>query len=606
MIALLPIVPVVKPADSADTQIIGKSPDIWGTLEPGPWQVGYTVYQEFDRSRTFRRKIDYSGARTGEEIARPIQISVWYPSQVVIDDFEPATWGDYLYSSVRQFDFSAGAHLTRQEFLSGTLEKMKNSGVDIDMIDSILCAPRYARHDAPAAGGPFPLVVYGAGFESPAWENAPLFEYLASHGYVVASTPSLNQYSISMTVDEAAFEAKTRDHEFVIARLQQEPWVDRQRTGAVGYSMGGQSVVYLAMRNFNIDAIVSLDGSMTASDYMDAQKTAPGFQFDTLRTPMMFMGQTATVPQDFSFFDRIRYANVWDLRFQHLDHHSFSAQSILMDLCTGSRLSTENLARISTGYETICRYTLRFFTAFLRNNMDAVNTLIVPQEGNRITTDQFVLTFREGSKRLPGSDEFLELVNNHRLDEAVAMFQQAWGIDPGYKLFLEEKVVGRAQYHMREKKYAEAMELLKMATLAYPDSWYAFHTLGNVYQRLENRVKAVASYRRSLELNPKNELAEAEIAGISPNPLWNSEEYLSEFTGFYVFEDGSRVPLMLEHGKLMMTIGNREHWLVPVKRDYFQIPYIPGYAVKFERNAENRIVRMITQQAQGYFELTKE
>jgi hypothetical protein len=68
--------------DSSDSISQGVSgPKIWPSMTPGPYAVGYTLMHEYDRTRTFRLKRDYFGEPTEQPIARPIQVSVWYPAE---------------------------------------------------------------------------------------------------------------------------------------------------------------------------------------------------------------------------------------------------------------------------------------------------------------------------------------------------------------------------------------------------------------------------------------------------------------------------------------------------------------------------------------------
>jgi predicted dienelactone hydrolase len=53
-----------------------------------------------------------------------------------------------------------------------------------------LDAPMLAARDAPPGGGRFPLVLLEQGNGQTLRDQAPLAEYLASHGYVVATSPS--------------------------------------------------------------------------------------------------------------------------------------------------------------------------------------------------------------------------------------------------------------------------------------------------------------------------------------------------------------------------------------------------------------------------------
>ena len=54
--------------------------------------------------------------------------------------------------------------------------------------DRFLAAKTIAVKDAPAAVGRFPVVIYHPGLGGSYEDNSVLFEYLASHGYLVLSS----------------------------------------------------------------------------------------------------------------------------------------------------------------------------------------------------------------------------------------------------------------------------------------------------------------------------------------------------------------------------------------------------------------------------------
>ena len=53
----------------------------------------------------------------------------------------------------------------------------------------------------------------------------------------------------------------------------------------------------------------------------------------------------------------------------------------------------------------------------------------------------------------------------------------------------------------------EAIGVLELNAEAYPDSWNVHDSLGEAYAAAGQRDKAIASYRRSLKLEPRNENA---------------------------------------------------------------------------------------------------
>lgn len=68
-------------------------------------------------------------------------------------------------------------------------------------------------------------------------------------------------------------------------------------------------------------------------------------------------------------------------------------------------------------------------------------------------------------------------------------------------------------YHLlTAKKVKEAIELLKVTVRLYPQSAYAYHSLGKAYAVDSNKDLAIKNYEKSIQLDPKNENGKAALA----------------------------------------------------------------------------------------------
>jgi hypothetical protein len=217
-------------AGTAEAQV----PRLWGDLRPGPHAVGYQATRVFDESRTF-------GTPPGSS-RRLMTVRVWYPAVAAPDGVLMAL-RDYV--EVREADGPVTAVVRER------------AEADLNGIWSDLCTCRTPRaaadrrldallgisvagiHGAAPVPGRHPVVVYSLGHDMHALENVVLWEYLASHGYVVAVTPSAGHGAVAMEpVGPTSAEVKTRDMEFVIHWLRSMPAADLDRVAAVGFSLG--------------------------------------------------------------------------------------------------------------------------------------------------------------------------------------------------------------------------------------------------------------------------------------------------------------------------------------------------------------------------------
>ena len=60
---------------------------------------------------------------------------------------------------------------------------------------------------------------------------------------------------------------------------------------------------------------------------------------------------------------------------------------------------------------------------------------------------------------------------------------------------------------LERKKVREAIEIFKLNVEAYPASADVYDSLGEAYKSAGERELAIQNYRKSLEMNPKNENA---------------------------------------------------------------------------------------------------
>jgi predicted dienelactone hydrolase len=195
-------------------------PDAPELAAHGPFDIGARTLEFIDAGR-----LDIVNAVTGEEISRydrPFTVEVWYPA-ALLEGTGPG--GEY-------------ETVTRDGTTRATIygQGVRDAAVLND--------------DAP-----YPLVILSHGYPGNRFLMSHLGENLASNGYIAVSI----DHADSTYSDQAAFGStllnRPLDQQFVldeVARLSEEGsgsflagLVDANRTGIVGYSMGGYGVVNL-------------------------------------------------------------------------------------------------------------------------------------------------------------------------------------------------------------------------------------------------------------------------------------------------------------------------------------------------------------------------
>lgn len=115
--------------------------------------------------------------------------------------------------------------------------------------------------------------------------------------------------------------------------------------------------------------------------------------------------------------------------------------------------------------------------------------------------------------------ELLEL-KEHALADYLELLEDSLGIEAAVKIYQGLKAKGTGDYYVSEaqinglgysllqkNKVREAIAIFKINVDEFPDSFNVYDSLGEAYMLNGDKDLAVANYRRSLELNAKNENA---------------------------------------------------------------------------------------------------
>jgi dienelactone hydrolase len=236
---------------------------LWAGLTPGRFSAGY-------------RQAD--------------GVDLWYPS---LPNGRAMHFRDYLGATAPDLE----------QFLH-------ERGISPEGIASFVDAHVYATREATRASGKFPLVLIAQGNGQDAADQAMLAEFLASHGYVVASVPSpMKKHSMTDESQIGAFaeeQASALEHaRDIAARVVR---IDRNRQAVIGHSFGARAALLLASRNRNIRAIVSLDGGIgtaTGNQYLK-------FNRDAKLPPLLHIYEELDpfMKPDFTFLKSLRVAKL--------------------------------------------------------------------------------------------------------------------------------------------------------------------------------------------------------------------------------------------------------------------------------------------------------
>jgi dienelactone hydrolase len=333
-----------------------------GALAPGRWPVGFTHLAAADTSRSLA-----SGR------PRPIDIGVWYPARASAGPH--LAYRTYFLLTPPPQDSLPADEAARRE-LDGFAAFLASHGATPAAVSAWLDTPMRARLDPPAAGGRFPLVLVAQGNGQSLHDQAPLCEYLASHGYVVATAPSPMRISGPLT-DEREMGTRAaeqaRDLAFVLADAARRADVDARRVGLVGHSFGARAALLLAMQEPRVAALVSLDGGIGTATGRSSLEQVPTFDPAALRAPVLHFYERLDpfMAPEFGLLRSLTASDRWLVEVPAMHHHHFAslgAASVTQPALAPALGATGETAG---AYLAVARATLDFLAHFLAHEPGA-------------------------------------------------------------------------------------------------------------------------------------------------------------------------------------------------------------------------------------------
>lgn len=488
--------------------------------KPGPYAVGLRVDQQYDRTRVFKAPVSLTtGRQTTGERARPLQILTWYPAQA---GGKALTFRDYLALHPTETEFTrppAQAQRITDAYIA-------NTALTVPELTQMAGQALWAVRNAPARKGAFPVVIYAPSFGASANENADLCEYLASQGYVVLASTSQGAHGRSMTADLEGAEAQAADIEYLIGYASGLPDVDASKLAVVGFSWGGLANVLAAARDDRIKALVSLDGSVRYyPEMVDGGKTAARYVTPAnLAVPMMFVSRRPSSMEElnrhenstaYSLMNKMTYADMVTVTMLPMVHPNFASDALR--LTPGSRYTEYSRAEVSTAYGWMSEYVRRFLDAYLKGDRAARTFLANKPVENGVPPHVAMIETRAGAGAPPTRATFAKRLAEQGFDQAGAIYAEmkAHGADFSF----DADAINSWGYELLQQAMPkEAVAILSFGTELFPKDANLFDSLAEAQAGAGQREDAIRNYRRSLELDPKNENAVVRLKVLGAAP----------------------------------------------------------------------------------------
>ncbi len=460
----------------------------------GSHRVGFRVVQQYDYTRSYKR-VDAEGNLIPGERARPIQTLIWYPAQAALGAHS-MLFGRYLHLMATEDNFTP---LSAQERVL-KLKALLQANYISKNYERERVQVTKAIEDAGPEAGQFPVIIYAPSLSASAFENSDLCEYLASHGYVVLSSPSLGTHSRGMTLDLEGIEAQVGDIEFLMGYLRTIPQADLTRIAVAGWSWGGMTNIFAALQDSRIQALVSLDGGFR---YQPARiregETVGLIDADKLTAPLLYissqpynleelnqLNNQLKIDNSYNFLNQLKYNDTYLVQTSEMIHPGFS--SLFIRFREDQYFTDYTQAEFSENYSWVARYVLQFLRAYLENDAAARQFLKNEPEKNSLPPHLFKMDFREALHPAANIPDFAHELATQGFDKATEIYQQAKKSDPGFKL--PERDVNRWGYDLlRSGKVTKAVAIFQLNVAMYPESSNTYDSLAEAQEAAGGETK---------------------------------------------------------------------------------------------------------------------
>lgn len=105
------------------------------------------------------------------------------------------------------------------------------------------------------------------------------------------------------------------------------------------------------------------------------------------------------------------------------------------------------------------------------------------------------------------SETLADTIKSRGVEAAIAQYRALKATKAAVYNFDEGELNTLGYQFLRRNQYSEAIRIFQLNTEAYPKSGNVFDSLGEAYMNAGNKALAIANYRKSIELNPKNFVA---------------------------------------------------------------------------------------------------
>ncbi len=480
---------------------------IMGNLPLGEYVVGVQTLFSHDLSKNAVPYSDWDGNLSHDhtsENGRQYQINIWYPAQPRSGD--PLKYADYVDLMGRQINFGESKEqktFARQKFIAQTrdlrniLEAENKEELNTEQLNQLLDLDIFARRNAKAVKGQFPVVIYPNG-GSPAYQNITC-EFLASHGYVTVAFVPKGRFSSGMEISTIGLEVAVDDLEFVLGKISEVSNADVSKVAILANAISSSVGAAAISRNEKFKALISLEGGFISAFEQRLLNGSAFYQPENIQAPILFI-YSPHPSIDPKYTSHLKYADRYYARFPEMSEFVMLNYGMFEEFIPN--IIGEHSGNTKKGFETANELILRFLNQKIKGQSGKLFDDSFISSSNQIDTT-FVLP---GLTAPPNMAILKDTFWKESFDAIETIYQQlkAEGNSQPFSMNFYTEYRDWLAWK-KDKDYIYRSRLYDLAYDSYPESARINYHVAYFSMKREMNEKAKQFYRQALSLLASDE-----------------------------------------------------------------------------------------------------
>ncbi len=454
-------------------------------IEFGSYHVGFNYFKLHDESRNYI--ID------NDTTPRPLLMHFWYPSEENNRDssFNFKSYIDLI--SVRENFNKPSSEVDGYSYnFINAYAGFAKQNLDIDTnltTQQILDCSVVAQYgiDMAKSSKKFPLIIYAPSNSKSSIQNHIICEYLASHGFMVISVGSAGGESLKRNNDQISIMAQVDDMEYILNYFADSLKIKYNGLGLFGFSTGGLATTIFQMRNEEVGAVFSMDGSQEYGHYITLSKV-DDFNLNKTKIPYCLLVNNYKNFSIYPYYNSIVSNDKYMFRMPYLDHNGFVSYWKFFDLCS----SSSTLNKFCTSYDYISHTAIVFFNTYLKTP-----TVSKMKSRMDIKSNEYVEFISSDNSIIAQLCNILLECNSDSSNSFLDKNQEALRNKENEIIILSKLI--------NDCKIEASIQLLLFNEKLHPDSWQTLFQLGQNYNLVGDMALAKETLLEARELNPGND-----------------------------------------------------------------------------------------------------